>query len=51
MKIAYQGIEGSYSESCAQEMHPECETIACKTFGDVFNKLIQTQSSHTVTSL
>jgi len=38
MKIAYQGIEGSYSESCAQEMHPECETIACKTFDDVFNK-------------
>ena len=38
MKIAYQGIEGSYSESCAQEMYPDCETIACKTFGDVFNK-------------
>ena len=38
MKIAYQGIKGSYSESCAQEMHPECETIACKTFDDVFNK-------------
>ena len=38
MKIAYQGIEGSYSESCAQEMYPECETIACKTFDDVFNK-------------
>ena len=38
MKIAYQGIKGSYSESCAQEMYPECETIACKTFGDVFNK-------------
>ena len=38
MKIAYQGIKGSYSESCAQEMYPECETIACKTFDDVFNK-------------
>ena len=38
MKIAYQGIKGSYSESCAKEMYPECETIACKTFGDVFNK-------------
>ena len=38
MKIAYQGIEGSYSENCAQEMYPECETIACKTFDDVFNK-------------
>ena len=38
MKIAYQGIEGSYSESCAQEMYPDCETIACRTFDDVFNK-------------
>ena len=38
MKIAYQGIKGSYSESCAKEMYPECETIACKTFDDVFNK-------------
>ena len=38
MKIAYQGIEGSYSESCAKEIYPDCETIACKTFDDVFNK-------------
>ena len=38
MKIAYQGIEGSYSESCAKKMYPNCETIACKTFDDVFSK-------------
>ena len=31
MKIAYQGIEGSYSESCAKEKYPDCETISCKT--------------------
>ena len=36
MKIAYQGIKGSYSECCAKEMYPDCETIACKTFDDVF---------------
>ena len=36
MKIAYQGIEGSYSESCAKEMHPNSKTIPCKTFDDVF---------------
>ena len=41
MKIAYQGIEGSYSESCAKEMHPDCETISCKTFDEVFNKASQ----------
>ena len=34
MKIAYQGIEGSYSESCAKEMFPDCETISCKTFDE-----------------
>ena len=38
MKIAYQGIAGSYSESCAKEMYPNCETIPCKTFDECFNK-------------
>ncbi len=36
MKIAYQGIAGSYSESCAKEMYPKCETISCKTFDECF---------------
>ena len=39
MKIAYQGIEGSYSESCARQNYPNCKTfIPCKTFDDVFTK-------------
>ncbi len=38
MKIAYQGIAGSYSESCAKEMYPDCETISCKTFDECFEK-------------
>ena len=38
MKIAYQGIAGSYSESCAKEKYPDCETIPCKTFDDCFEK-------------
>ena len=38
MKIAYQGIEGSYSESCAKEKYPDCETISCKTFDECFEK-------------
>ena len=38
MKIAYQGIKGSYSDSCAKEMYPNIETIACKTFDEVFSK-------------
>ena len=36
MKIAYQGIAGSYSESCAKKMYPDCETISCKTFDECF---------------
>jgi len=38
MKIAYQGIAGSYSESCAKEKYPNCETISCKTFDECFER-------------
>ena len=38
MKIAYQGIAGSYSESCAKKKYPNCETIPCKTFDECFEK-------------
>ena len=41
MKIAYQGIPGSYSESCAKKMYPGCETISCKTFDECFEKSSQ----------
>ena len=36
MKIAYQGIAGSYSESCAKKNYPNTETIPCRTFQDAF---------------
>ena len=36
MKIAYQGIPGSYSESCAKKNYPGHETISCKTFDECF---------------
>tara|TARA_Y100000996_G_C22530709_1_gene646309 strand:- start:111 stop:938 length:828 start_codon:yes stop_codon:yes gene_type:complete len=38
MKIAYQGIPGSYSESCAKSIYPNCETISCKTFDECFEE-------------
>mgnify|MGYP000533375155 CR=1 FL=1 len=38
MKIVYQGIAGSYSESCAKQMFPNAETISCKTFDECFEK-------------
>ena len=37
MIFAYQGIPGSYSESCIKENYPNCEkTISCRTFQDAF---------------
>ena len=48
MKIAYQGIAGSYSESCAKEMYPNCETISCKTFDECFEKASKDNSIKTI---
>ena len=48
MKIAYQGIPGSYSESCAKKMYPECETISCKTFDECFEKAKQDNSIRSI---
>ena len=48
MKIAYQGIPGSYSESCAKQMYPKCETISCKTFDECFEKAKQDNSIRSI---
>ena len=48
MKIAYQGIAGSSSESCAKEMYPDGETISCKTFDECFEKASQDSSVKTI---
>ena len=48
MKIAYQGIPGSYSESCAKQMYPDCKTISCKTFDECFEKAIQDNSVRSI---
>ena len=48
MKIAYQGIAGSYSESCAKEMYPDCHTISCKTFDECFEIASQDNSIKTI---
>jgi len=48
MKIAYQGIPGSYSESCAKKMYPNCETLSCKTFDECFEKASQDNSIKTI---
>ena len=48
MKIAYQGIPGSYSESCAKQMYPDCETVSCKTFDECFEKAMQDNSVRSI---
>jgi len=48
MKIAYQGIPGSYSESCAKQMYPDCETISCKTFDECFEKAMKDNSVRSI---
>ena len=48
MKIAYQGIPGSYSESCARKNYPNCETISCKTFDECFEKANQDNAVKTI---
>jgi len=48
MKIAYQGIAGSYSESCAKENYPGCETISCKTFDECFVRANEDNSVRTI---
>ena len=48
MKILYQGITGSYSESCAKLMFPNAETIACKTFDECFEKASLNSSIKTI---
>ena len=48
MKIVYQGVRGSYSESCAKYLYPSIETIPCKTFDECFEKASQDSSIRTI---
>jgi len=38
MKILYQGSPGAYSHLAANELYPDAEIIACKTFDECFTK-------------
>ena len=44
MKIVYQGIAGSYSESCAKYLYPSIDTIPCKTFDECFERASENNS-------
>ncbi|KAK1265717.1 hypothetical protein QJS04_geneDACA010547 [Acorus gramineus] len=36
LRVAYQGVEGAYSESAAMKAYPNCEPIPCEHFETVF---------------
>ena len=38
MKILYQGSPGAYSHLAANELYPDAEIVACKTFDECFRK-------------
>lgn len=43
MKILYQGSPGAYSHLAANELYPDAEIIACKTFDECFRKAEENQ--------
>ena len=49
MKFAYQGIPGSYSESCIRENYPDCEeAISCRTFQDAFEMALKDKNTKAI---
>ncbi|PRQ33758.1 putative hydro-lyase [Rosa chinensis] len=36
LRVAYQGVQGAYSESAAQKAYPNCEAVPCEQFDTVF---------------
>ena len=44
MKILYQGSPGAYSHLAANELYPDAEIVACKTFDECFRKAEEDKS-------
>ncbi len=44
MKILYQGSPGAYSHLAANELYPDAEIVACKTFDECFKKAEEDKS-------
>ncbi|KAJ1424286.1 Prephenate dehydratase [Sesbania bispinosa] len=36
LRVAYQGVQGAYSESAAQKAYPNCEAVPCEQFDTAF---------------
>ncbi|CAK7332857.1 unnamed protein product [Dovyalis caffra] len=39
LRVAYQGVQGAYSESAAQKAYPNCEAVPCEQFDTVFESV------------
>ncbi|WCJ41121.1 arogenate dehydratase 2 [Euphorbia peplus] len=36
LRVAYQGVQGAYSESAAEKAYPNCESVPCEQFDTAF---------------
>ncbi len=48
MKILYQGSPGAYSHLAANELYPDAEIVACKTFDECFMKAEEDKNSRII---
>ncbi|CAI8585104.1 unnamed protein product [Vicia faba] len=39
LRVAYQGVQGAYSESAAQKAYPNCEAVPCEQFDTAFESV------------
>ncbi|XP_042506304.1 arogenate dehydratase 2-like isoform X2 [Macadamia integrifolia] len=37
LRVAYQGVQGAFSESAAEKAYPDCEAVACEQFDTAFD--------------
>ena len=47
-KIAFQGSFGAHSDLACRNFYPDYETVACDSFGDVFDLEIESQNTNGV---
>ena len=46
MRIAYQGVQGAYSEAAALRLKPSADLLPCPAFEDVFDAVDTQKATH-----